>query len=69
VPYFHNPSLDAVFPRIQLPPELAAQAPGVSTDADEDEILAEYGRNALKSRVRAHPNVVEAHHPHLRRSR
>ena len=69
VPYFHNPSLDAVFPRIPLPPELAAQAPGVTADADEDEILAEYGLNALKSRVRAHPNVVEAHHPHLKRAR
>ena len=69
VPYFHNPSLDAVFPRIQLPPELAAQAPGVTADADQDAILAEYGDNALKSRVRAHPNVVEAHHPHLRRTR
>ena len=69
VPYFHNPSLDAVFPRIPLPPELAAQAPGVTADAEEDEILAEYGLNALKSRVRAHPNVVEAHHPHLKRAR
>ena len=69
VPYFHNPALDAVFPRIPLPPELAAQAPGVTADADEDEILAEYGLNALKSRVRAHPNVVEAHHPHLKRAR
>lgn len=65
VPYFHNPALDAVFPRLTLPAELAAQAPGVTRDADDDEILDEYGYNALKSRVRAHPNVVEAHHPHL----
>lgn len=65
VPYFHNPRLDAVFPRLTLPAELAAQAPGVARDADDEAILGEYGYNALKSRVRAHPNVVAAHHPHL----
>ena len=65
VPYFHNPALDAVFPKLVLPPELAAQAPGVATDADDEAIHGAYGVNALKSRVRAHPNVVEAHHPHL----
>lgn len=68
VPYFHNPALDAVFPRLVLPPELAVRARGVAPDADDEDILGEYGYNALKSRVRAHPNVVEAHHPHLRRA-
>src|SRR5699024_4490115 len=28
VPYFHNPALDAAFPKLRLPAELAAQAPG-----------------------------------------
>lgn len=65
VPYFHNPRLDAVFPKLTLPPDLAARARGVSRDADDEAILDEYGYNALKSRVRAHPNVVAAHHPHL----
>lgn len=65
VPYFHNPALDAVFPRVELPAELAAAATGVRRDADGQEIRAEFGHNALKSRVRAHPNVVAAHHPHL----
>jgi isopenicillin N synthase-like dioxygenase len=65
VPYFHNPALDAVFPQITLPGELAAQAPGVAADADDAQIFGEYGYNALKSRVRAHPNVVQAHHPQL----
>lgn len=64
VPYFHNPALDAVFPRLTLPAELAAQAPGVTLDPDNP-IRGVYGENALKSRVRAHPNVVEAHHPQL----
>lgn len=65
VPYFHNPALDAVFPRLRLPADLAAQAPGVSVDADNAPIHGVYGQNALKSRVRAHPDVVAIHHPHL----
>ncbi|MCL3862366.1 isopenicillin N synthase family oxygenase [Actinotalea sp. K2] len=65
VPYFHNPALDAVFPRVDLPADLAARAGGVARDADDQDIVGEYGYNALKSRVRAHPNVVAAHHPHL----
>ena len=64
VPYFHNPALDATFPKLELPPELAAQAPGVTLD-ESNPILGVYGENALKSRVRAHPDVTEAHHPHL----
>lgn len=65
VPYFHSPALSAIFPQIDLPPALAAEARGVAADADDARIFAEYGYNALKSRVRAHPNVVRAHHPHL----
>ena len=65
VPYFHNPALDAVLPRHALPADLEAEARGVGRDADDQEIRAEYGYNALKSRVRAHPDVVAAHHPHL----
>ncbi len=64
VPYFHNPALEAVFPTLDLPPELAAEAPGVTVD-EANPILGVYGDNALKSRVRAHPNVVHAHHPQL----
>ncbi|USQ78683.1 isopenicillin N synthase family oxygenase [Ornithinimicrobium faecis] len=64
VPYFHNPALDAVFPKLTLPEELAARAPGVTLDASNP-IVGVYGDNALKSRVRAHPDVTEAHHPHL----
>ncbi|MCV2393870.1 isopenicillin N synthase family oxygenase [Actinotalea sp. M2MS4P-6] len=65
VPYFHNPALDAVFRRVELPSDLATRARGVGRDADDQEIRAEFGHNALKSRVRAHPNVVAAHHPSL----
>ena len=64
VPYFHNPALDAVFPKLTLPEELAARAPGVTLD-ESNPIVGVYGENALKSRVRAHPDVTERHNPHL----
>jgi isopenicillin N synthase-like dioxygenase len=68
IPYFHGPALDAEIPHITLPPELQAAADGVTLDP-HNTIHPVFGRNWLKSRVRAHPNVVEAHHPHLAPSR
>ncbi len=64
VPYFHNPALEAVFPMVELPTDLAAQAPGVTLDASNP-ILDVFGSNILKARLRAHPDVVLAQHPHL----
>ncbi len=64
VPYFHNPSLEARFPKVELPGSLAEQAPGITLD-DANPILDVFGKNLLKARVRAHPDVVAAHHPHL----
>jgi isopenicillin N synthase-like dioxygenase len=61
VAYFFNPRLDASLPALQLPPELAARARGVSDDPANDRIYAVYGRNAWKSRLRAHPDVAAAH--------
>ena len=61
VPYFFNPRLDAQLPVLSLPPELAAHARGVSTDAENDRIYSVYGRNAWKSRLRAHRDVAAAH--------
>jgi isopenicillin N synthase-like dioxygenase len=61
VAYFFNPRLDAQLPVLQLPAELAARARGVSVDPSNDRIYAVYGRNAWKSRVRAHPDVAAAH--------
>jgi isopenicillin N synthase-like dioxygenase len=59
VPYFFNPRLDARLPTLSLPPELAARA---SRRADPtDPIFSVYGRNAWKSRLRAHPDVAAAH--------
>lgn len=65
VPYFHNPSLHSTFPTIALPPELAAEARGITEDQDNP-ILGVYGFNMLKPRLRAHPDVVDVHHPHLK---
>ncbi|MBV8179777.1 MAG: isopenicillin N synthase family oxygenase [Mycobacterium sp.] len=59
VPYFFNPRLDAQLPMLALPPDLAARA---SPRADpSDPIFSVYGRNAWKSRLRAHPDVAAAH--------
>ncbi|HME79592.1 MAG TPA: 2-oxoglutarate and iron-dependent oxygenase domain-containing protein [Mycobacterium sp.] len=59
VPYFFNPRLDAQIPTLSLPSDLAARA---SRRADpSDPIFSVYGRNAWKSRLRAHPDVAAAH--------
>lgn len=64
VPFFFNPALDARLPIIELPAELAAEARGVTADP-ANPIHATYGENALKSRLRAHPDVAAIHHPDL----
>ena len=65
VPFFFNPSLDTVMPRLELSPELAAEARGVSADPENAPILETYGDNVLRYRLRAHPNVAEVHHADL----
>jgi isopenicillin N synthase-like dioxygenase len=64
VPFFFNPALDKRLPLIELPDELAAQARGVTQDPSNP-IHALYGENALKSRLRAHPDVAGIHHADL----
>ncbi len=59
VPYFFNPRLDAQLPVLTLPGELAAYARRRADPSDP--IFSVYGRNAWKSRLRAHPDVAEAH--------
>lgn len=56
VPYFFNPRLDAQLPVLALPPELAARAHARHDPADP--IYSVYGRNAWKSRLRAHRDVA-----------
>ncbi|MCS4253421.1 isopenicillin N synthase-like dioxygenase [Rhodococcus erythropolis] len=57
VPFFFNPNYAAQIPEFDLPPELAARATGVTVDANNP-IHDSYGANALKSRLRAHPDVA-----------
>ncbi|MBT2485578.1 MULTISPECIES: isopenicillin N synthase family oxygenase [unclassified Microbacterium] len=64
VPFFFNPALDKRLPLLELPADLAADATGV-TDDPSNPIHALYGENALKSRLRAHPDVAAIHHPEL----
>ena len=64
IPFFFNPALDARFPVIELPAELAAEARGVTQDPSNP-IHALHGENALKSRLRAHPDVAEIWHADL----
>jgi isopenicillin N synthase-like dioxygenase len=65
VAYFFNPKLEATLYPIDLPPALAAEAPGGESADSGNPILANYGDNSLKVRLRAHPDVAEAHHADL----
>lgn len=64
IPFFFNPALDSTVPRVALPPELASRARGVEQDPD-NVISGTFGDNMLKARLRAHPDVAEAHHADL----
>jgi isopenicillin N synthase-like dioxygenase len=65
VAYFFNPRLEATLAPIELPAALAAAAPGGASADSHNPILANYGDNSLKVRLRAHPNVAAAHHGDL----
>jgi isopenicillin N synthase-like dioxygenase len=62
VPFFWSPRLDAVIDPVPLPPELKAQARGISDDPSNP-MLASFGLNMLKGRMRAHPDVTDRHYP------
>lgn len=64
IPFFLNPALDSNIPPVPLPPELAAEAPGVTEDPD-NVISGVFGENMLKARLRAHPDVAAIHHADL----
>ncbi len=65
VAYFFNPCMEATFDLIDLPPELAADAPGGASTRPGDPIFSNYGDNWLKFRLRSHPDVAAIHHPDL----
>jgi isopenicillin N synthase-like dioxygenase len=64
IPFFFNPALDARVPQLELPAELRARARGVTRDP-ANPIYGTYGENALKSRLRAHPDLAAIHHSDL----
>lgn len=63
--YFFNPKLEATLTPIDLPAELATWARGGESIDPGNPILANYGDNSLKVRLRAHPDVAERHHADL----
>lgn len=63
--YFFNPKLEATLSPVDLEPALAALAPGGESDDPNNPILANYGDNSLKVRLRAHPDVAAIHHADL----
>jgi isopenicillin N synthase-like dioxygenase len=65
VAYFFNPKLEATLAPVTLPPDLAALAPGGTSADPANPILANYGENSLKVRLRAHPDVARRHHADL----
>ncbi|WP_018019198.1 2OG-Fe(II) oxygenase family protein [Corynebacterium ciconiae] len=65
LPFFYSPALDAEIPRITLPPELKTGTEEIGVDLDGEEIYCTNGLNALKSRLRAHPDVTQKYHQHI----
>jgi isopenicillin N synthase-like dioxygenase len=65
IPFFFNPGLGTVMPQLTLEPDLRAGVRGLSVDPTNSPILETYGDNALRYRLRAHPNVAAAHHADL----
>lgn len=64
VPFFLNPELSVTVPQLQLPEHLRPLATG-TTKVAGNPFYATYGENALKSRLRSHPNVAERYHTDL----
>ena len=62
IAYFVNPRFEAAFPPLELPAELAAEAPGGQNPDPDDPVFATFGDNYLKIRLRSHPDVAAAHY-------
>jgi isopenicillin N synthase-like dioxygenase len=64
VAFFLGGNLDASVPLLDLPPDLAAKRRGVTRDPSNP-LIREVGLNALKGRLRSHPDVAQRHHADL----
>ena len=64
IAFFLGARLDATVPVLDLAPDLAAEAGGLTQDP-LNPLFHEVGRNYLKGRLRSHPDVAERHHADL----
>ena len=64
IAFFLGARLDATVPVLDLAPDLAAQAGGLTQDP-LNPLFHEVGRNYLKGRLRSHPDVAQRHHADL----
>jgi isopenicillin N synthase-like dioxygenase len=64
VAFFLGARLDSMVPLLHLPPELAAEARGVTQDP-LNPLFRDVAKNYLKSRLRSHPDVARRHHADL----
>ena len=67
VAFFLGSRPDATIPVIELPEALRSNERGVTADP-LNPIFREVGINQLKSRLRSHPDVAQAHHADLAKS-
>ncbi|MGI9606445.1 MAG: isopenicillin N synthase family dioxygenase [Acidimicrobiales bacterium] len=68
VAYFYNPRFESTFEPLQLPLELAAEAPGGEHGMIDDPVHSLFGENNLKIRLRAHPDVAARHYADVTRA-
>lgn len=61
IAYFFGADLNATVPLLNLAPDLAAQAKGPASDP-LNPLFRDVGENALKGRLRSHPDVAERHY-------
>jgi isopenicillin N synthase-like dioxygenase len=64
VAFFFGANLDAEVPLLNLPPEYAGKARGLTQDP-LNPLFRQVGQNYLKSRLRSHPDVARAHYADL----
>jgi isopenicillin N synthase-like dioxygenase len=64
VAFFFGANLDATVPLLNLPPEYAAKAHGLTEDP-LNPLFRQVGQNYLKGRLRSHPDVARAHYADL----
>lgn len=64
IAFFLGARLDSRVPVLPLPPDLAAEARGPERDPNNP-LFVDVGENALKSRLRSHPDVAQRHYADL----